>query len=392
MIFNTGISRIWELSANYDTAEEFYTALKHHEISEVTEREYALVDKLTEADAMKILDDCSQKNINVYCYESEGYPRMLKYIADPPAVLFSLGNLDFLNDKCVISVVGTREPSDYSVGICKFLCKDLISKNIVLASGFANGIDRIANDVSVECGVPTVAVCGTTLEHDYPAGTLESKMQIAQNGAVISEHIPGSKPFANAFQMRNRILVGISRGVVFIEAGAESHGLNNYTHATSQGKPVFVVPPSDISDKRYFGQRYLLRNECIPLFNAEDVVYRLALDSFDSFAFTKDLGDFNLPADDSDFYSRDEKQQNIKPKAASKASDVEPAAKPEIDYSELDDNESAVCRVLEQGGQMLADNISLKSGLDISTVLSALTLLELEGIVRSLPGNRFELA
>lgn len=392
MIFGTGNARIWELSANYDDPQEFYKAVMDHEVSGVTDKEYKLADKLTKNDAQKILDDCIDKNINVYCYESEGYPQILKYIADPPAVLFSYGNLDFLNHSCIISVVGTRKPSDYSINICKFICNDLISKDIVLASGFANGIDRIANDISLENNKPTIAVCGTALDHDYPEGTLDVKKKIAQNGAVISEFLPGEKPFGGAFQLRNRILVGISRGVVFIEASITSHGLNNYKHATSQGKPVFVVPPSDLENKRYFGQRYLLRNECIPLFNAEDVVYRLALDNFDSFPFTKDLGEFSLPADDSDLYSREDKEvkqakTEIKPDTKNEA----PENKPEIDYSELDENEASICKVLEQG-RTLADGISLKTGLDISTVLSTLTMLELDGVVRSLPGNQFELA
>ena len=396
MIFGAGSTRLWELSANYDSADEFYKALKDHEISDATEKEYALVDKVTEQDAQKVLDRCDKNGINVYCYESEGYPQRLKAIADPPPLLFCYGNLDFLDHMCVIAIVGTRTPSDYSVSICKYLCKDLISKNIVLASGFANGIDQIANDISLVNDMPTVAVCGTPLEFDYPAGSLEIKKQIARKGVVISEHIPGSKQYNHNFKRRNRILVGISRGVVFIEAGMESHGLNNYEHAISQGKPVFVVPPSDLTDKRYFGQRHLLRNECIPIFNAEDVIYRLALDSFDSFAFTRDLGDYNLPADDSDFYSRENTVQTAKSQDKSESKDQADNAAaadkiPEIDYSQLDENETKICKVLEEG-RCLADNLSLKTGIDITTVLSTLTMLELEGIVESLPGNQFRLA
>lgn len=395
MIFGVGNSRIWELSANYDDAQDFYRALKDKEVSGLTDKEKENIDKISQDDAQKIIDNCKDKNINVYCYESEGYPKRLKAIANPPAVLFSLGSLDFMNNNCTIAVVGTRHPSDYSVSIAEILCNDMLNKGILLCSGFANGIDQIANTTSLDKGKPTVAVCGTALDHDYPPDCFEMKMKIAQKGAVISEHIPGSKTFTNAFKLRNRILVGISQGVVFIEASRDSRGLDNYIHATAQGKPVFVVPPRDITDKRYFGQRYLLRNDCVPLFNADDVIGRLAFEGFDSFAFTKDLGDFSLPVEDSKFFNDDEiKQRNAAVKSKNKHTDTEQAHEqyiPAVDYSQLDEKESAVCKVLEDG-KALADTISLKSGIDISTVLSTLTMLELEGIVNSLPGNQFELA
>lgn len=396
MIFGTGNPRIWSVSRDYDSADEFYCALKEHRVNGLNDREKQLVDKVTQADAQKILDNCAANGINVYCYESEGYPQRLGAIADPPAVLFSYGNLDFLNHISTIAVVGTRQPSEYSVETAKWLCNDMLDKDITLCSGFANGIDQIANVTSLDRGKPTVAVCGTALDHDYPSGSMELKKKIGENGVVISEHIPGTKAFQNAFKLRNRILVGISQGVVFIEASRESHGLDNFTHATAQGKPVFVVPPCDITDKRYFGQRYLLRNDCIPLFNADDIVGRLALEGFDSFAFTKDFGDYSLPVEDSQFYTDNEIKQRLstaesKPKAAPKKQNASEKKEHSVDYAQLDENESAVCKVLEEG-RALADTICVKTGLDISVVLSTLTMLELEGIVNSLPGNQFELA
>ena len=397
MIFGAGNPRIWELSANYDSAEEFYSALRDKQVDGLNQKEKELIEKLSENDAQRVLDNCAQKGINVYCYESEGYPERLKAIADPPAVLFSYGNLDFLDHISTIAVVGTRTPSEYSVSVAKTLSAQMIDRDIVLCSGFATGIDQIANLTSLEKGKPTVAVCATPLDYDYPADSYDTKMEIAKNGAVISEHIPGSRINHNSFKLRNRILVGISQGVVFIEASMESRGLDNYIQATAQGKPVFVVPPRDITDKRYFGQRYLLRSECVPLFNADDVVGRLALEGFDSFAFTKSFGDFSLPVEDSQFYS--EQEISVRSKAAVKHSDKsdaqaeEPQTSPaiaQIDYSQLDETESAICKVLEEG-KALVDTICSKTGIDVSEVLSALTMLELEGIITRLPGNQFEI-
>ena len=359
MIFGAGNPRIWSVSKDYDNADEFYAALKENKVEGLNEKEKQLVGKITQADAQKVLDDCAAKGINVYCYESEGYPQRLGAIADAPAVLFSYGNLDFLNHISTIAVVGSRQPSQYSTGVAKWLCNDMLDKGITLCSGFANGIDQIANVTSLDKGKPTVAVCGTALDHDYPTGSMDLKKKIGENGVVISEHIPGTKSFQNAFKLRNRILVGISQGVVFIEAGIDSHGLDNFKHAAAQGKPVFVVPPCDITDKRYFGQRYLL-------------------------------------VEDSQFYTKQEIKKRLsesesKPKTAADKKIIPEKKAPAVDYSQLDETESAICKVLEEG-KTHADTICAKTKIDISDVLAALTMLELEGIINSLPGNQFELA
>ena len=397
-IFGPGNVRIWDLSANFDNVREFYASLKAHEISGVTEKEYDAVDKFSQDDAQKIVDYCNEKEISICCYDSDEYPKSLAYIANPPAVLFSYGDIRLIDNVNIIAFVGTRMPCEYSIYTARVLSSELIKCNITLASGFATGIDQIANTVSLNNNVPTVAVCGTALDHDYPENTLDLKRKIAENGVVISELIPGSKPISNAFKLRNRILVGISKGVIFIEASMQSHGLDNYIHATAQGKPVFVLPPRDITDKRFFGQRYLIRNGCIPIFNAQDVVGLLSYDNFESFSYTNQFGDFSLPVDDSSFFSKEKENKTNKKSAKDHAhsedsgtgSDEE-KSKPEIDYGQLNETESAVCKVLEKG-RTLADNICTQTGIDISTVLSTLTLLELEGIVNSLPGNQFELA
>ena len=395
-IFGAGNPRIWELSANYDNSTDFYTALKNHEIDGITDKENELIDRLTMEDAQKVLDLCKERKINVYCFENSDYPKRLRLIANPPALLFSYGKLDFIDDVNIISLVGTRKPCEYSYYVASTLCRELVKSNIILASGFASGIDQVANKISLEKGAPTIAVCGTAIDFDYPENTVDFKKRIGENGAVISEIIPGTKRVANSFILRNRILVGISRGVVFIEASMESRGLDNYNQATSQGKPVFVIPPRDITDSRFFGQRYLLRNGCIPIFNADDVVGILALDNFDSFAFTRLMGDYTLPAVDSSFYNDESDKSGADINKTHHVSnkhvktEEKKDAIPQVDYSQLDEKEAAICKILEEG-KSLADNISIKTGIEISEVLSSLTLLELEGIVQSLPGNQFKL-
>lgn len=398
LVFTPGSKRLWQLSANYDDIFEFTSAIKSGEISGLTEKEIERAEKITYRDVDEILERCDDLGMKVYCYESEGYPKRLKGIADPPAVLFAYGNLDFLNDKCVISVVGARKPSEYSVATTERICKDLIGRNILLASGFAGGIDQIANNVAVECGSFPIAVSGAALDSDYPKGSGELKNIIAQKGVMISELYPGCRAYGNAFVNRNRILMGISDAVLFAECSQQSHGLDNFDHALSQGKQIFVIPPHDIYDSRYFGQRDLIRNECQPVFGAEDIVYSLGCERFEFIKMVKSLGEFTLPSEDSAIFSDGVKAENTKPKKRrrqkaekkSKEQTKETAIKPQIDYSSLDEQQQKLCRVLE-GGNMLADELAQKLEWDISDVLAVLTELEMYGVVRSFPGKMFGL-
>ncbi|MGN0594287.1 MAG: DNA-processing protein DprA [Hominimerdicola sp.] len=394
LVFKPANIRLWKLSDNYDDIVDFTTALKNHEITAVTEKEYQRVDEVTFDDAQKVLDRCQELNIKVYCYESEGYPAQLKRIPNPPAVLFCRGNLDFINDKCIIAVVGARNPSEYSIEITRKFGKEMIERKMLLASGFAEGIDRLTNEVSIECGSFPIAVSAVSLDVDYPKDSGEIKEKICDSGVVISEHYPGSERLPNAFVNRNRILIGISRAVLFIEANKYSHGLDNANHAISQGKSLFVVPPHDIYDKRYFGQRDLIRNECQCVFGAADIAFWLSKECGDDFILTKSLGDFTLPAQDSPFYYEDDerprkkKSKRSKTKKKVKVEEQAEMQKKSVDYSSLTECEAEICRLLEEKN-MLADEISAMTGMDISETLATLTELEIEGLVKSLPGKLF---
>lgn len=393
MVFTPASKRIWSMSANYDDIEEFAQAVKNHEVSEITESEYERADSISFEDAEKILNECSEKGIKYYSYESEGYPVQLKEIANPPAMLFFKGNLDFLNDKCIITVVGTRKPSEYSLSVADRICGDLIDRNIILVTGFAEGIDQYVNNVSINKNSFPVAVCGTALDYDYPKGSTELKNLIADKGVIISEYYPGCKVTSGSFSSRNRISVGLSKGVLFIEAARDSHGLDNYSHALYQGKAVFVVPPHDIYDKRYYGQRDLIRNECQPVFGAEDIIYALADGKTYDIGAVKSLGEFNLPAEDSVFFKEnwDKKPaKRRKSKTQTVKADEETVSAVKIEYDSLDEVKARICRLLENKN-MLADDIASEIGMEISDVLAELTELEMFGYIKSLPGKMFGL-
>ncbi|MGN0601309.1 MAG: DNA-processing protein DprA [Oscillospiraceae bacterium] len=392
LVFGPGNPRIWQLGKHFDNAENFVGSLMNDSVKGVTEKESARIKKIQIKDAKKLFEYCKEHNINIYCYESEGYPEKLRSISNPPAVLFCYGSLDFLNDKVYIAVVGTRTPSEYSAKTTEKICASLVNNNFVLASGMASGIDQIANTIALESNVPTVAVCGRTLEEDYPKNSYEMKKRISQNGVVISECYPGCRMFFNSFLNRNRILVGLSDGVLFCECSQDSKGLDNAKQAIIQGKPVFVIPPHDIFDSRYFGQRDLIRDGAIPVFGAEDIIYNLSYEKSGDMNMINSLGEFITPSVDSVTFNIHGEEYNkkagLKHKTKVKHTTEESNSKKPEDYSGLSPVKQKICAALEQGN-MLADEIALKTGEDISTVLSELVELELDGRVVALAGKTY---
>ena len=386
LVFGAANPRIWQLSEKYSNAEDFVRALKNGTVANLTENENKNIKKYSIKDAEAILQYCKDKGINVYCYESEGYPHKLKGIANPPSVLFCLGNLDFLNDKICVAIVGTRKPSEYSADTTRKLCEQLADRGILLASGFAMGIDRIANEVSLERQVKSVAVSGAAIEDDYPKGSSELKEQVCKNGVVISEYCSEIKPNKSSFVHRNRILTGLSDGVVFCECSADSKGLDNVRHAAVQGKPIFVLPPHDVFDPRYFGQRDLIRNGATAVFGGVDISTNLAYTRLESIRLPED---FKLASDTSaELLEKPKKKsrRRLFNKKAKKKNDDVAKPKIDIDLSSLDENKQKICKALESGN-LIVDEIVKQTGIDISSVLNDLIELEIEGIITAYPGK-----
>lgn len=385
-VFGASNPRIWQLAEHFSDVEAFVRSLISGSVKYLTDEERQSVKKHKLNEAEQLLDNCLSRGISVYCYESEGYPQKLKRISNPPSVLFCYGNLDFLDDRICIAVVGTRKPSEYSVNVTEKICRQLLGRDIILASGFASGIDMIANQVSLESGKPTIAVTGTVIEDDYPANSEQIKMKIAQNGGMISEYCSGMKVSLNSFVQRNRILVGLCDGVLFCECSDKSRGLDNAKYAVVQGKPIFVIPPNDIFDSRYYGQRDLIRNGAVSVFGGGDITSNLAYESFEDMHGVKD---YKLAADGfEEFAVKTEKKSKRKSRETDteNLNQVNKTAERDIDYSNLNEIQQKICTALESGN-LIVDEIVVKTGEDVSLVLSELIELELKGIIKAFPGK-----
>ncbi|MBR1384453.1 MAG: DNA-protecting protein DprA [Ruminococcus sp.] len=390
MVFGPANPRIWSLSHEYENAESFVEALENDKVKGLTGGEKERISMYEVMDAAIIIDECRSAGYGVYCYESEEYPSKLKLNSNPPAVLFTKGQLDLLNSGLIVNVAGTRSPSSYSVMVTEHLCNALAKRGCIISSGLSEGIDMYANKAAIDLGCPTIGVCGLAIEM-YEDDEFIGK--ITENGLIISETCAALDYPRPKFTDRNRILVSLCDSMIFVEGSIDSKGLKMCDQAIAAGKFLFVVPPHDITDKRYGGQSWLIRRGCRPVFSEADVLYTLAhLDitklKFDYIgAEYTELSDYSFFADESPVLEDDEVKGPPKKRAASQ--NKPPKSKTaEVDISSLDDFGKAIYELLKEK-PLIADVIASRLGADIADVLSKLTMLEIDGFVVSMPGKQY---
>ncbi len=273
MVFGTANPRTLEIVRLHSTPKELYYVLHDPDCSLLGEKERQNVRKIRLEQAESVMAYCEKNGIGIMTWDSDLYPEALRHIFNPPLVLFYKGDPAILSGEMLLTVVGTRRPSDYSRRVAEWLCRDLARCNIVLVSGCAVGLDAAAHRAAIEADTPTIAVLGCGVDYDYPRENRELKQKIVQNGLLLTEYFPGTPPNAYHFPVRNRILAGISEAALVLEAGAHSGSLITANLACEQGKQVFCVPPADLFDARYSGVASFLRDGAYPVFNYLDILY-----------------------------------------------------------------------------------------------------------------------
>ena len=200
---------------------------------------------------------------------SKEYPEKLKKIYDPPQKLYVLGNKNLLNQNGV-AIVGSRKATPYGKKVAHNLAKELSGNGLIVISGLALGIDSYAHIGAIKGG--TIAVIGSGIDNIYPKANIELAREIIRNnGCIISEYSIGIKPEKLHFPQRNRIISGLSEGVVVVEANKKSGALITAEFALEQGKEVFAVP-GDINKKQSEGTNQLIKDGAILLTSATDIL------------------------------------------------------------------------------------------------------------------------
>jgi DNA processing protein len=209
-------------------------------------------------------------------WDSPQYPRYLREAPNPPPLLYCQGEL-LEADRWAVAVVGTRRLTAYGKQVTHELVSGLVRSNVTIVSGLAKGIDSIAHQVAVDMGGRTIAVLGSGLDYIYPAQNRALANRILDGqGAIISEYALGVKPDAKNFPPRNRIISGLSLGVVIVEAGSRSGALITANFALEQNREVFAVP-GNINSPASKGTNRLIQQGAKPVLDVEDILEELNL-------------------------------------------------------------------------------------------------------------------
>lgn len=354
-------------------------------------------------DAKKILESCENQNIAILTYQDAMYPNRLKNIADPPLVLYYKGKLPEFDALPVIAVVGTREATPYGLKTAKNLGAQISRCGGLVISGLATGIDAMAMRGALSAGNPVVGLMGCGVDIVYPAYNRSLLLDTQRYGCLLSEFPPGTPPYKWNFPKRNRIISGLSCGVVVVEAPKRSGALITAHQAAEQGRDVFVIP-GNVDVAACAGSNALLRDGAIAVSSGWDILSEYQALYPDLIRKDTSPAVQNLYPDEQtalQMAERPEKKVAQKPRfLKNKPARKEKADKITIDnepvspYSEkidtddpaLTGDERAILALLREG-ERLVDDVIAESGLASGTVLSTLTLLEVKGTIRRLPGR-----
>jgi len=299
------------------------------------------------------LNGVLEGNIKVLTLEDEEYPENLKNIYDPPPVLYIRGKIE-KSDQKALAIVGTRRASSYGLEIAKKLAGELAALGITIVSGMATGIDSAAHRGALEGKGRTIAVFGTGVDEIFPSQNKELAGQIAFAGALVSEFPLGTKGEKGNFPRRNRIISGLSLGVIVVEGHYDSGAMITAKLALDQGREVFAVPGNVQLDQSK-GPHWLIKQGAKLVESVQDVLDELRM---------------VMPA----------KMPNDELRMTNEGRN----------YPELNEEEKKIVSVLSLEPKHL-DVISMETKLSIPQVSSTLMMLEIKKVVRQLPGKMFVL-
>lgn len=216
----------------------------------------------------------ARENVRIVTCDALGYPAMLKQIDDAPAVLFVKGQIED-EDRFAVAIVGSRKTTSYGRLVAERLSAGLAEAGFTIVSGMARGIDTIAHMGAIKCGGRTIAVLGTGLDRAYPPENKGLMERIADSGYVVSEFPFGTVPNRENFPQRNRLISGLSLGVVVVEAAAGSGALITARYALEQNREVFAVP-ANINSPNATGTNELIKSGAKLVQKTDDIIVELA--------------------------------------------------------------------------------------------------------------------
>lgn len=306
----------------------------------------------------KEADEIKSHNVRIIRYTDEEYPESLRYIDDSPIILYVKGRF-IKKDKYAVAIVGSRNMTEYGKRITEMISSELASYGITVVSGMARGIDTVSHKGALKAKGRSIAVLGSGLDSPYPPENKELFDELSEKGCVISEFPMGTPPNKENFPQRNRLISGLSLGVLVVEATAKSGSLITAGYALEQGKDVFAVPGS-ITSSNSEGTNELIKKGAKLVQKVEDILEDIS-------PHLKGLrGSANGLQRESLSVNLDLNLKGL----------------------EINDEEKAICNILGSEPKHI-DIISREAGMQAGRVLGILLGLEIKGIVKQSEGKRF---
>lgn len=305
--------------------------------------------------------------ITVVARGGPGYPPMLADIPGAPTLLFLRGGW-LPEDAQAVGLVGTRHPNAYGRRMAAMLAGELARRGYVVVSGMARGIDGVAHTAALEAGGRTLAVLAGGFDHLYPPEHRPLSQRIVTQGALITESVPSQEPLKGLFPARNRIISGLSRAVVIVQAAEGSGALITATHAAEQGRPVLAVP-GPVDEEQHTGCHQLLRDGATLCRGVDDIL--------------EEIGGLQPRPN-----VTPSRERSGPPSATSPAAPA-PLAAPPRPVVKLNDEEQRVCTALEKVARSM-DELVRETNLPVPRLSTVLMGLQMRKLVRQLPGNRYE--
>ncbi len=419
------------LLEHFGTIEKVYSAEKqdYSPLPISSGEKVALCNKNLDT-ANRYMEFCVKNKVGILCYEDPYFPERLKIIENPPAMFYYKGRLINFDDYPCITMVGTRSCSERGFRLAYSSSYDAASKGAVIVNGLALGIDGACIAGALDANGYAVGLLGCGIDRVYPIGNSDLFERLCASGLILSEFCPFSEPAGANFPVRNRVMSALSVATVVFEASDGSGAMITASHALQQGRRIFAVPGKPY-DKSYAGPLELIKDGASIFTEADDVLTEYSM----NFPHRINLANKNaVPKDKLDAYvaryfkkdtDPDEPvNRRYLPKKPAKPAAVEYAPvqsthktafvqKPEqknsaqvssvlenpsetsdvssqVDLSVLSVTEKQIYTFLSESGCLSPDELSEK-GLKIDDILSALTLLEIYGLIKAVPGGKYEI-
>ena len=368
----------WLLLEHFHSPEEIYYAETEQIrlVAGMNSAQAALLEKKSLQRAEEILSDCAAKDVFVITVQDAAYPSRLREIYNAPLLLYGKGAMPLFDDEAAVTVVGTRDRTPYGVQVAEELGYELAKQGAVVVSGLAKGIDAAAHRGALRAGGFTAAILGCGVDVVYPAENRRLYEDILATGVLLSEYPPGTRPEGWRFPERNRIMSGLSLATVVVEADRDSGALITARAALEQGRDVFAVP-GPIHAPQSRGCNELIRDGAGLVTCGWDI-----------------LQEYH-----NRFAHRLHPDKAVLPELPEGGAGQEVAeAKPVVELpvlnmtknrGSLTDDQVQILRVLDAEEGKLTDDIAEELALPVRRVLSAMTMLEIDGYVTQQGARRF---